>query len=299
VARLLGSARSSGKEPPWTDAEIEAAALLHLEAGVMEARQGDEATAARHMEAGERLATLVLDPARRARFHREWALAAAAFYRSRFDAGNADALLEHACAQSGDDMELLLARATIHETVGSRPFAGSGADRLSAAEAGDAAAVELPRAAELYRRVLAEVPGQVEARLRLARTLFLEGHRREAMAELDRVLAGRPSVTEAHLAQLFAGSVLEAEGDAAGARARYAEALALVPQSRVAVMAAARLLTRMGREADAREELLRLVSRTDEPTPIAEPWWRYRLGGFGEDSGFDQRLARMRAEVRR
>ena len=299
VARLRASGAGSGKEPPWSDADVQAAALLHLEAGVMEARQGDEETAARYMEAGERLATLVVEPARRARFHREWALAAAAFYRSRFDAGNARMLLERAGADSGDDMELLLARAMIHETVGSRAFAGSGARRLSAAETGDAEAAELPRAEDLYRRVLAAAPGHVEARLRLARTLFLESRGREAMAELDRVMAGRPSPTEAHLAQLFAGSVLEAEGDTAGARARYAEALTLVPQSRVAVMAAARLLARTAREGEAREELLRLATRMVEPTPIEEPWWRYRLGAFGEDSGFDGRLERMRAEVRR
>jgi tetratricopeptide (TPR) repeat protein len=196
-------------------------------------------------------------------------------------------------------MELLMARAVLHETVGSRAFAGSGAARLSQAEAGDAAAVELPLAEALYRRVLGAAPGHVEARLRLGRTLFLEGRQEEALAELDRVLAGRPSPAQAHLAHVFAGSVLEAGGDTAAAKARYGQALALVPQSRVAALAAARLLARTGREADAGAELLRLAARTDDLTPLEEPWWRYRLGGFGEDSGFVERLARLRAEVRR
>ena len=291
--------RPSSKEPPWTDAEVQAAALLHLEAAIAEARRGDAITAARELEAGERLATLVEDPARRARFHREWALGAAAFYRSRYEAVTARAILERACAAAGDDMELLLERAIIHETLGGRSFSGSGAPRLSSAEAGDAALLELPRAEALYRQVLASAPGQVEARLRLGRTLFLEGRPGEAVAELDRALAGRASTGEVLLAHLFAGAALETSGDVAGARARYEKALTLEPRSRVAALASARLLARTAQEGEARARLLQLASRTDEPAPDDEPWWRYRLGGFGEDSSFEERMARLRDEVRR
>jgi VWFA-related protein len=300
LARLRGSAsRAPSKEPPWTDAEVQAAALLHLDAAFAEARRGDATTAARELETGERLAMLVEDPARRSRFHREWALGAAAFYRSRYDAITARTILERACAATGDDMELLLERAVITETLGGRVFSGSGTARLSAAEAGGAAAVELPKAEALYRQVLASTPGQVEARLRLGRTLFLEGRHAEAIGELDSVLAGRPSAGEANLAHLFAGAALEASGDEAGARVRYEKALAMAPQSRVAAMASARLLARIAREAEARVQLARLVARTDEPAPRDEPWWRYRLGGFGEDAGFEERMERLRDEVRR
>jgi tetratricopeptide (TPR) repeat protein len=196
-------------------------------------------------------------------------------------------------------MELLFARAVIHETVGSRSFAGAGVPRLTPAEAGGAAGPELAMAEDLYRRVLARAPGQVEARLRLGRTLFLEGRRAEAVAEMDRALESRRSPAEAHLAQLFAGAALEAAGDEAAARARYALALALEPRSRVAAMASARLLARTAKESEARATLATLVARTDEPSPVEEPWWRYRLGGFGEDSGFEERLSRLRDEVRR
>jgi tetratricopeptide (TPR) repeat protein len=251
------------------------------------------------LETGESLVLLIEDPARRRRFHREWALGAAAFYRSRYDAVTARTLLERACSAVGDDMELLLERAIITETLGGRAFSGSGTPRLSRAESGDAAAVDLPKAEALYRQVLAVAPGQVEARLRLGRTLFLQDRSAEALAELDRVLAGRPSPAEAHLAHLFAGAALEASGDPAGARGRYAGALAKVPESRVAAMASARLLARNAKEGDARVEMARLVSRTDEPSPADEPWWRYRLGGFGEDAGFEERLTRLRDEVRR
>jgi len=67
----------------------------------------------------------------------------------------------------------------------------------------------------------------------------------------------------------------------------------------VAAMATARLLARTAREDEARAELSQLVARTDEAARVDEPWWRYRLGGFGEDSGFEERMARLRAEVRR
>jgi tetratricopeptide (TPR) repeat protein len=298
LARLRSAARPSSKEQAWSDAEVAAAALLHCDAGVAEALRGDAETAAREMEAGERLAALLEDPARRARFQREWALTAAAFYRSRFDAANARVLLERASTAAGDDMELLLARAVIHETVGSRPYAGSGAPRLSAAEVGAPSSVELSKAEELYRQVLDAAPGHVEARLRLGRTLFLEGRRAEAVAEMDRVVRGRSSPGEVHLAHLFAGAALEAAGDDAAARARYDLALAQVPGSRVATMATARLLARAARRGEARSVLDGLVARKDDPTPVDEPWWRYRLGGFGEDSGFEERRARLRAEVR-
>ena len=299
LARLRASTSRGAKESPWTDAEVQAAALLQLDAAFAEARRGDATTAARVMEAGERLATLVEDPARRSRFHREWSLGAAAFYRSRYDAVTARAILERACAASGDDMELLLQRAVISETLGGRAFSGSGTPRLSAAEAGGATAGELAKAEALYRQVLASAPGQVEARLRLGRTLFLEGRHAEAIAELDQVLAGRPATSEAQLAQLFAGATLEAAGDPPGARGRYEKALRLAPQSRVATMAWARLLARTAKESEARVELARLVARVDEPAADAEPWWRYRLGGFGEDAGFEERMARLRDEVGR
>jgi predicted Zn-dependent protease len=158
--------------------------------------------------------------------------------------------------------------------------------------------VELSKAEELYRQVLDAAPGHVEARLRLGRTLFLEGRRAEAVAEMDRVVRGRSSPGEVHLAHLFAGAALEAAGDDAAARARYDLALAQVPGSRVATMATARLLARAARRGEARSVLDGLVARKDDPTPVDEPWWRYRLGGFGEDSGFEERRARLRAEVR-
>jgi tetratricopeptide (TPR) repeat protein len=291
-------ARPSAKEPRWTDGEIQAAALLHLEAAIALARRGDPTTAGRQLAIGERLATLVEDPARRARFHREWALAAAAFYRSRYDAVGARTILERACLATGDDMELLLERAIIHETLGGRPFSGSGAPRLSATEAAGLEA-ELPKAEELYRQVLASAPGRAGARLRLGRTLLLEGRLVEAVLELDRVLAVRPSEGEAHLAHLFAGAALEAAGDAPEAEARYEKAMALDPGSRAAGMASARLLARTAKEGAARARLVRLASSAEERGPEDEPWWRYRLGGFGEDSGFEERMARLRDEVRR
>jgi tetratricopeptide (TPR) repeat protein len=251
------------------------------------------------LDTGERLAGLVLDPARRHRFRREWALGAAAFYRWRYDAGTALAILERACAATGDDMELLLSRAVIHETLGGRAFSGSGAPRLSAAEAGDAAALQLPKAEELYRQVLSSAPGQVEARLRLGRTLFLQGRPPEAIAEMDQVLSGRPSTAEALLAQLFIGAALEAVGQTSEALARYEKALALDPRSRVAAMASIRLLARTARPSEARAQMARLIGRTDETETADEPWWRYRLAGFGEDAGFEERMARLRDEVRR
>ena len=300
LARLRASAsRPSDKEPPWSDAEVQAAALLHLDAAVSEARRGDSITAARERDEGERLALLVEDPARRARFHREWALGAAAFYRSRYDAGTALAILERASAASADDMELLMSRAVIHETLGGRASSGSGSPRLSAAEAGDAAATHLPKAEELYRRVLSSAPGQVEARLRLGRTLFLQGRHAEAIAEMDQVLSGRPSTAEALLAQLFAGAALEATGEAAAALARYEKALVLDPRSRTAAMASTRLLARAARLSEARLRMAQLVGRTDEAAAADEPWWRYRLAGFGEDAGFEERMGRLRDEVRR
>jgi hypothetical protein len=85
----------------------------------------------------------------------------------------------------------------------------------------------------------------------------------------------------------------------AGAGSRYAKALLLAPQSRVAAMASARLLARTAKESEARVQLVALVSRADEPTPADEAWWRYRLGGFGEDASFEERMTRLRDEVRR
>ena len=112
------------------------------------------------------------------------------------------------------------------------------------------------------------------------------------------MLAGRPSGAEAFLAQLFAGAALEAAGETAQALARYEKALALDPRSRVAEMASVRLLARAA-PSEARAQMARLIGRTDEAQPADEPWWRYRLAGFGEDAGFEERMARLRDEVHR
>ncbi len=77
----------------------------------------------------------------------------------------------------------------------------------------------------------------------------------------------------AYLARLFLGSLKERDGHFDEAEALYRDAGRRVPYGQAAPLALAQLLSRTGRDAEARETLAENVLRRG--SPVVEPMWAY------------------------
>jgi len=82
-----------------------------------------------------------------------------------------------------------------------------------------------------YRKAVAVAPDYPDLRLRLAAVLREAGRTAEGLAEIERVLAGRPDLAAAHLQR---GLLLYLAGDQDGARRAWEEALNLDPGEKLA-----------------------------------------------------------------
>lgn len=128
------------------------------------------------------------------------------------------------------------------------------------------------QAAELFTRVLNYRPDLTVAALHLGRIRMLQGnsgeaavHFRSARTDVD------PSVR--YLASLFLGTLEEREEHFDAAEKLYREALTYLPYGQSAPLALSELLSRTGREAEARRVLAARLMRVD--TEVLEPFWAY------------------------
>jgi tetratricopeptide (TPR) repeat protein len=134
---------------------------------------------------------------------------------------------------------------------------------------------------------LQQDPSLHAAALHLGRIRMLQGQRLEAATLFRSALASvDPSV--AYLAALFLGSLEEREERFGEAEAFYRDAVRRVPYGQAAPLALAQLLSRTGREVEARQVL---AARLQTRTVIVEPMWAY--GPPDEDPATQIDLLRM------
>jgi Tfp pilus assembly protein PilF len=107
---------------------------------------------------------------------------------------------------------------------------------------------QFPVAAEAFARGLVRQPGNANARVTLARALYLSGDRAGARRELDAVLAADGSN---ELARFLRGTLYEEEGDPGAAEQAYRETLRVRPEHGGASHFLANLLMRGGQYAEA------------------------------------------------
>ena len=125
-----------------------------------------------------------------------------------------------------------------------------------------------------YRRVLALVPGSIEARLRLGRVLEERGQPGEALRTLAPVFAVQDSRTR-YLARLFAGAACEALGLTADAGAHYQAAVEERPELATPHVALSQAQRRLGDTGAAMAEAgVALKSGEFQD----DPWWVYYFG---------------------
>jgi tetratricopeptide (TPR) repeat protein len=201
-------------------------------------------------------------------------------------------ILEQASRRFPEDGNLQLALGTAIEALaydyGVDPAAPGNAASAARRRTQDA----LVRARFAFEKATAAKDGPVEARLRLAHLLVLEGNDVRATSLLESVLGAPGSAPQvAYLAAIMLGEIRARRGDVPGAIALFTDARARVPSGQSAYLAQAHVLRKAGEtEAAAAvvEEMLR------RPRPTTDPWRQYLLGFYEEAPPFEP----LRVEVR-
>lgn len=148
----------------------------------------------------------------------------------------------------------------------------------------DEAARLQEEARRAMRATLAADPGRHEARLRLGRLLLARGALDEAEPALEAVARDTAGARERYLARLFLGRLAERRGRLEDAARHYANALELWPDSQAARLGLALVLETNEGPAAARPVVGESLSASRRPNRATDPWWLYPFGppGIGE-----------------
>jgi VWFA-related protein len=134
---------------------------------------------------------------------------------------------------------------------------------------------QLSEAETAYRQSLEADATMAEARLRLGRTLLLEGNARDARIELEHVVNDAGDARLSYLAHLFLADLFERAKDSDGAIREYSAALLISPSSREAYVGLSNLALLAGDDRRARDYVQQWTGR---PTATIDPWSAYLRG---------------------
>jgi tetratricopeptide (TPR) repeat protein len=123
--------------------------------------------------------------------------------------------------------------------------------------------------------------GLLEVRLRLGRLLVVQGHEIEAEPIIDDVEAHAGDDRLRYLARLFLGHLAERRGRHDEAARAYARALAAWPDSQAARLALAHAVEGTSGPAAARPLVAASLAASRRLDRAADPWWLYRFGPPG------------------
>jgi tetratricopeptide (TPR) repeat protein len=149
----------------------------------------------------------------------------------------------------------------------------------------------LAPAAALFEKALKEKPELAIASLHLGRVRTLQDERTAAATSLRAALgAADPSVR--YMASLFLGSLEERDQHFDAAERLYRDAIRLVPYGQAASLALSELLSRTGRDGEARQVLAERLLHVK--ANILDPFWVYAVG---PDEALAPRFDLLRMEV--
>ena len=134
------------------------------------------------------------------------------------------------------------------------------------------AASERREAEDAFRIAIAEDPGHLEARMRLAHLLTCDRRHDEAAKELAIVLAGVEHPWHRYFASLLLGRAEEGRNRPSEARAAYEAAATLFPEAQAPRVAISQIDLRAG-DRDAAMKMFELLAA--ERLHEADPWWQY------------------------
>lgn len=266
----------------WRWEELRAAAMLHSEACVAAVNNADGDTCEFHITQAQRLLerTVALAP-REEDFEWRWFLVMPRILSemklnalARRLTTEADAKWHHDSARAAYVRGLELEARGLREGIVA-PITGPPLSLGIPTQA----SYFVPAGAA-FARALKEKPELAAAALHLGRIQMLQERRAEA-AELFRSALESPDPSVSYLSALFLGSIEEHDEHFVVAESLYRKAMKRVPFSQSAPLALAELLSRTGREVEARQTLSARVLRINSES--LEPFWAY--------GGPDQALA--------
>jgi tetratricopeptide (TPR) repeat protein len=268
---------------------LEAAALLHLEAGVRALQEPDEAEGVTQMGAAFALVRWTNDVAAKRRKRgpgepgvdpADWRLAPRldppTVQRAAAELAVAVGFPQVALRYAEDalraapaDPRLLLVSGLAHEGLAHlRRLEGASSDAKRLADG----------AQQAYRDVLAADPSIEEARLRLGRLLAERDFRSQSEPLLERVASQAPEPRQRYLALLFLGRAAEGRREWPRAAELYSRALEARPDGTAARLGLALQLERQAGPAAAHAAVLQALDRARRPDAPPDPWTSYLFG---------------------
>ena len=133
----------------------------------------------------------------------------------------------------------------------------------------------------LFRETLAADPARVEGRLRLGRVLLTDGRPHEAEPLLQQAVEQAPDDQERYLALLLLGRASEQQGSPDDGAAFYRRALEAWPDSQAARLALARCLEASEGPPAAHPLVMAALLDWRKPVREPDPWWSYPSGPRG------------------
>jgi tetratricopeptide (TPR) repeat protein len=296
ISRAIGSLLSA---PPadnaWAPIDLCAAAMLHTDVFLALLKDKKDADAQFHLNGASRLIDAVRQrsPAH-ATFVRRWRIVVAGLLNAYGASAWAEGLESAAAGEATTHVESSRAfeRGLVSEIQAAMAGDVSGPSRPYAGRFPRAAEAPLLAAAREYEAALAAHPGFSEAALHLGRVRMMLGHDDAATRWLTHAAAEEKRGRVLYLATLFLGAIAERQGQHADAERHYRVALADYRWGQAAAFALAQLLSRLGREDEARAVLIEHFQRTRRQ--VVEPLWTY-LAESGEQLG--RSLSELRAET--
>jgi tetratricopeptide (TPR) repeat protein len=307
LAALARSARRAGDAAArMALLQVPARAALMVHADCVAGAGDDRPTAALHESLGAEIARSMHDHEPSRGFVRRWYLAmiGLAVGQNRWLDGLGWA--DRGLRDFPGAAELLLASGSIQENVALQTARGDPPPDLEVLADPGVRRVrsqlllrrEVRQWLEKARQALVDAaaadPSLGEAHLRLGRVAWRLGEPGAARPELERVLSGRHSASEAFLARLFLGRLDEDAGRLDEAARSYEAALALEVNSQSARLALSHVRLLRGDPATARAEAERAV-RPGGSRLRPDPFWLYP---WGPSIGLEDRLEALRREAR-
>jgi tetratricopeptide (TPR) repeat protein len=214
---------------------------------------------------------------------RLWYVAVAHHLQGTRNFTEANPHLERALELFPDDAEVQFLRGLLHEAQSGPDIQAAVAEKIAGLPARDQRAYrpsvrpakdENTDARDAYERAVAADPSHLAARIRLGRTLLVEGKADAAAGHLRTALAGTLQRRQRYLALLLLGRAEELARNMDGARAAYTEAAALYPDAQSPRLALSQIALQAGDRAGA-AAMFPFLSAEAPDDAREDPWWRY------------------------
>lgn len=237
--------------------ELKAAALLHTEVAFR-----TRVEVLFHLESARDYLNRIEEDSLRKILLRQWYLAISSLLRGSMQSWGALHLIDSALDIFPDDLEILMAVGAVYETAG-----WMGVPR------------KLDRAEELYHRILATHPENLEVHLRMGRVMQLRGNGKEAVRELNWSLEQSTDPEIRFVAHMLLGDSCNQLGRLSEAIQSYRAAVEIAPNCQAAAVALSHALHRAGDRAGSREVINHFLNQEVNPPGVSDRWMRYLFGG--------------------